>query len=139
MPYLCRVTISGPEPNADEVSQMTDAVANAIEAGWDAPRVSADDDEDMRIPDDDSPNGAILDYRVFGYRGGAIILVVLEDGDLAQTSVGIAGLAQHLTSWSPGLLTRSKYRRLTSPTMLRTGCHPSMRMKKATRSAHAGT
>jgi hypothetical protein len=107
MPYLCRVTISGPEPNADEVSQMTDAVANAIEAGWDAPRVSADDDEDMRIPDDDSPNGAILDYRVFGYRGGAIILVVLEDGDLAQTSVGIAGLAQHLTSWSPGLLAYS--------------------------------
>jgi hypothetical protein len=111
MPYLCRVTISGPEPDADGVSQMMDAVANAIESGWAAPRVLADEDDDARPPDDaaddDSPDGAVLDYRVFGYPGGAIILVVLDGGDLMQTSAGITGLAQHLTTWSPGLLAYS--------------------------------
>lgn len=113
MPYLCRVTISGPEPDADEVSQMMDAVASAIEAGWDAPRISTGEDEDeaTEIPDDrpedDAPDGTVLDYRVFGYPGGTIILVVLDGGDLVQTSAGIAGLAEHLTSWSPGLLAYS--------------------------------
>ncbi len=110
MPYLCRVMICGPEPDADEVSQMMDAVASAIEAGWDAPRISAGEDEDeaAEIPDDrpedDAPDGTVLDYRVFGYPGGAIILVVLDGGDMVQTSAGIAGLAEHLTSWSPDLL-----------------------------------
>ncbi len=108
MPYLCRVTISGPEPDADGVTQMMDAVSSAIEAGWDAPRVVMDEDEAAKAPDDspddDSPDGAILDYRVFGYPGGAFILVVLDGGDLMQTSVAVTSLAQHLTTWSPGLL-----------------------------------
>ena len=110
---MCRVTISGPEPDAEGVTQMMDAVASAIEAGWEAPRVFTDEDfadtaDDGGIlgesPDDDAPDGAILDYRVLGYPGGAIILVVLDGGDLMQTSVAITGLAQHLTTWSPGLL-----------------------------------
>ena len=111
MPYVCRVTISGPEPDADGVDQMMDAVANAIEAGWSAPRIvvdSVDDDEGTVTPDgpsDDDPlDGTILDYRVLGYPGGAIILVVLDDVDLMQTSVAVTGLARHLTTWSPGLL-----------------------------------
>lgn len=112
MPYMCRVTISGPEPDAEGVTQMMDAVASAIEAGWEAPRIFTDedfDDEDgpgilEEPPGDVSPDGAILDYRVLGYPGGAIILVVLDGGDLMQTSVAITGLAQHLTTWSPGLL-----------------------------------
>ena len=88
---------------------MMDAVASAIEAGWEAPRIFADEDDDPgaleESPEDDaSPDGAILDYRVLGYPGGAIILVVLDGGDLMQTSVAITGLAQHLTTWSPGLL-----------------------------------
>ncbi len=112
MPYMCRVTISGPEPDAEGVTQMMDAVASAIEAGWEAPRVFTDEDfadeDDPGIleepPGDVSPDGAILDYRVLGYPGGAIILVVLDGGDLMQTSVAVTGLAQHLTTWSPGLL-----------------------------------
>lgn len=108
MPYVCRVTISGPEPDTEGVTQMMDAVANAIEAGWEAPRVFVDEDHDIGIldesPDDDSPDGTVLDYRVLGYPGGAIILVVLDGGDWMQTSVAITGLAQHLTTWSPGLL-----------------------------------
>lgn len=112
MPYLCRVTISGPEPDAEGVSQMMDAVANAIESGWDAPRVLADEDDgDSATPDEpsdgDSPDGTILDYRVFGYPGGAIALVVLDGSNLMQTSVAITGLAQHLTTWSPGLMAYS--------------------------------
>jgi hypothetical protein len=93
---------------------MMDAVASAIEAGWEAPRIFTDedfadkDDDDPGIleesPDDATLDGAILDYRVLGYPGGAIILVVLDGGDLMQTSVAITGLAQHLTTWSPGLL-----------------------------------
>ena len=102
MPYLCRVTISGPEPDADGVAQMMDAVSNAIEAGWEAPRLIAADENDEA--DEDSPDGAILDYRIFGYPGGAIILVVLDSGDLMQTSLAVTALAQHLTTWSPGLL-----------------------------------
>ena len=80
---------------------MMDAVASAIEAGWEAPRILAaedfageDDDAGIldELPDDDaSPDGAILDYRVLGYPGGAIILVVLDGGDLMQTSVAITG------------------------------------------------
>jgi len=112
VPYMCRVTISGPEPDAEGVTQMMDAVASAIEAGWEAPRIFTDedfDDEDgpgilEEPPGDVSPDGAILDYRVLGYPGGAIILVVLDGGDLMQTSVAVTGLAQHLTTWSPGLL-----------------------------------
>lgn len=111
VPFLCKVMISGPEPDAGGVSLMMDAVGNAIEAGWDAPRVVADEDDGTEIPgeppDDDLPDGAILDYRVFGYPGGAVIIVVLDGGDLVQTSVAIAGLAQHLISWSPGLLAYS--------------------------------
>lgn len=108
MPYLCRVTISGPEPNADGVTQMMDAVSSAIEAGWDAPRVVTDEDEEPGTPGDssdgDAPDGAILDYRVFGYPGGAFIVVVLDGGDLMQTSMAVTSLARHLTTWSPGLL-----------------------------------
>lgn len=108
MPYVCRITISGPEPDVEGVTQMMDAVASAIEAGWEAPRIFVGDDDDTGIPDespdDDSPDGAVLDYRVLGYPGGAIILVVLDGDDLMQTSVAITGLAQHLTTWSPGLL-----------------------------------
>jgi len=83
-----------------------DAVSNAIEAGWDAPRVIVEENDEAedRSSDDDSPDGAVLDYRVFGYPGGAIILVVLDSGDLMQTSLAVTGLAQHLTTWSPGLL-----------------------------------
>jgi hypothetical protein len=85
---------------------MMDAVSDAIRAGWNAPRVITAEEPDVPddSSDDDSPDGAILDYRVFGYPGGAIILVVLDGGDLIQTSVAVTGLAQHLTTWSPGLL-----------------------------------
>lgn len=108
MPYVCRVTISGPEPDAEGVTQMMDALANAIEAGWEAPRIVVDEDGGPGLldepPGDGSPDGTVLDYRVLGYPGGAIILVVLDGGSLMQTSVAITGLAQHLTTWSPGLL-----------------------------------
>jgi hypothetical protein len=81
-------------------------VSEAIRAGWNAPRVITDEEPDIPedSSDDDSPDGAILDYRVSGYPEGAIILVVLDGGDLTQASVAVTGLAQHLTTWSPGLL-----------------------------------
>jgi hypothetical protein len=106
MPYLCQVRISGPPPDPEGVTQMMNAVAEAIEAGWDAPRIMTGEEE-PDIPDealDDSPDGRILDYRVFGYPGGAVIVVVLDGGDLAQTAVAVTGLAKHLTTWSPGML-----------------------------------
>jgi hypothetical protein len=85
---------------------MMDAVSNAIEAGWEAPRVIDEENGEAEdsSSDDDSSDGAVLDYRVFGYPGGAIILVVLDGGGLMQTSLAVTGLAQHLTTWSPGLL-----------------------------------
>ncbi|MFD0575088.1 hypothetical protein [Dactylosporangium darangshiense] len=84
---------------------MLDAVSDAIQAGWEAPRILSADDEDADAPDDDdSPDDAILDYRILGRPGGAIILVVLDGAGLMQTSLAATGLAQHLTTWSPGLL-----------------------------------
>lgn len=119
MPYLCQVRITGPTPDPEGVSQMMDAVSDAIQAGWEAPRVVADEDAGLPgdltgeiagdLPDDLSggdglPDGTILDYQVLGYPGGAIIVVVLDSGDLTQTAVAATGLAQHLTTWSPGML-----------------------------------
>lgn len=112
MPYLCQVRITGPTPDPEGVSQMMDAVSDAIQAGWEAPRVVTDEDADLTgdltggltSGDDDSPDGTILDYQVLGYPGGAIIVVVLDSGDLTQTAVAATGLAQHLTTWSPGML-----------------------------------
>ncbi|MGH3165754.1 MAG: hypothetical protein ACRDN0_07645, partial [Trebonia sp.] len=116
MPYLCQVRITGPTPDPEGVSQMMDAVSDAIQAGWEAPRLITEEDADLRddpagdltshLPgsEDGSPDGAILDYQVLGYPGGAIIVVVLDSGDLTQTAVAATGLAQHLTTWSPGML-----------------------------------
>lgn len=116
MPYLCQVRITGPTPDPEGVSQMMDAVSDAIQAGWEAPRVVTDEDADLTGDptagltgdltggEGDSPDGAILDYQVLGYPGGAIIVVVLDSGDLTQTAVAATGLAQHLTTWSPGML-----------------------------------
>jgi hypothetical protein len=106
VPYLCRITISGPEPDTDGVSDMTDALADAIHAGWEAPQIITADDEEDETPHDigDTPERTVLDYRVLGYPGGAIILVVLDGTDLMEASAAITSLAQHLTTWSPGLL-----------------------------------
>lgn len=107
MPYLCQVSISGPEPDADGVTEILDAVSAAIQAGWDAPRIITSDEEDEEnadAADDHSSEGEVLDYRVLGYPGGAMILVVLDGSDLMQTSIAVTGLAEHLTTWSPGLL-----------------------------------
>jgi hypothetical protein len=110
MPYLCQVRITGPTPDPEGVSQMMDAVSDAIQAGWEAPRIVTDEDAadlavgELTVGEDDSPDGAILDYQVLGYPGGAIIVVVLDSGDLTQTAVAATGLAQHLTTWSPGML-----------------------------------
>ncbi|WP_433790863.1 hypothetical protein [Actinoplanes sp. CA-252034] len=80
---------------------MTDAVADAVQNGWDAPSVSLYDDEPG---DEGSVEGGILDYRVLGYPGGAIVLVVLDCDSFVQASIVAAALAQHLITWSPGLL-----------------------------------
>jgi hypothetical protein len=116
MPYLCQVRITGPTPDPEGVSQMMDAVSDAIQAGWEAPRVVAEEDPDLAGDltagisggltdgEDGAPDGRILDYQVLGYPGGAIIVVVLDSGDLTQTAVAATGLAQHLTTWSPGML-----------------------------------
>jgi hypothetical protein len=105
MPYLCQVRITGPTPDPEGVSQMMDAVSDAIQAGWEAPRIVTDEDAaDLSGAEEDAPDGAILDYQVLGYPGGAIIVVVLDSGDLTQTAVAATGLAQHLTTWSPGML-----------------------------------
>ena len=46
----------------------------------------------------------MLDYCVLGYPGGAIILLVLDSGDLTHALLSITGLARHLSAWSPGML-----------------------------------
>jgi hypothetical protein len=103
MPFVGEITISGPHFEESEASQVTDAVAAAVEAGWQAPiAATSADDDDSEAAEDDS--GSVLDYRVLGYPGGAIIIVVLEGGDLEQAVLAVSALARHLTTWSPGLL-----------------------------------
>jgi hypothetical protein len=104
LPYLCRVTIAGPAADDGGVALLIEAVSDAVQNGWDAPRVSAGNDETDFGDDDESSDGAILDYRVLGYPGGAIVLVVLDCDDFMQSAVAVAALTQHLTTWSPGLL-----------------------------------
>lgn len=104
LPYLCRVTISGPKADDGGVSTLIDAVSDAVRNGWEAPRVSVHDESDDELGDDGSSGGDILDYRVLGYPGGAIILVVLDCDDFMQASIVVAALARHLTTWSPALL-----------------------------------
>ena len=105
MSQLCEITISGPELDLNETGQVAEAVAAAVAAGWEAPRiVSTDDDFEAGTVDDEDEDGSILDYRVLGYPGGAIIYVVLEGADTEQAALAAAGLARHLTTWSPTLL-----------------------------------
>jgi hypothetical protein len=105
LPYLCRVTISGPEADGGGVSTLIDAVADAVKNGWDAPLVSVHDEEsDDELSDEESPGGEVLDHRILGYPGGAIVLVVLECDDFMQASIVVAALAKHLITWSPALL-----------------------------------
>ncbi|MBL7261585.1 hypothetical protein [Paractinoplanes lichenicola] len=103
LPYMCRVTIAGPEADDGGVSTLIDAVADAVKNGWDAPLVY-DDESDDEMGDEESSGGEVLDHRILGYPGGAIVLVVLDCDDFMQASVVIAALARHLTSWSPALL-----------------------------------
>ncbi|WP_106131359.1 hypothetical protein [Pseudosporangium ferrugineum] len=99
------MTISGPEADDGAVSTLIDAVADAVKNGWDAPLVSVHDDEsDDELSDDESPGGEVLDHRILGYLGGAIVLVVLDCDDFMQASIVVASLARHLTTWSPALL-----------------------------------
>ena len=51
----------------------------------------------------DSTAGEVLGYRVLGYPGGAIILLVLDSGDLMHASLSITGLARHLSARSPAM------------------------------------
>ena len=104
MPYLCEIAISGPEVDLDEASQVTEAVTAAVEAGWHSPAIVSDLDDE---PDLEPGDNSVLDYRVFGYPGGAIILVVVDCDDLEQAALAAAALARHLITWSPDLLAYS--------------------------------
>jgi hypothetical protein len=129
MPYLGSLTISGPQPDMDEVTRMTEALAQAVAAGWQSSWVATGDfepeeldeayvDSDTVLDPDDGPDdseievqveqveGSVLDHRVLGYPGGAFVLVVLdgEGLDFEQAALVVAALGRHLTTWSPGLL-----------------------------------
>lgn len=102
MPFVCRVSISAPEPDIGGVTQMADALAEAVRSGWLEPGLIHGPDD--VAGDDAGLAGPVLDYRVFVYPGGADVVVVLDSADLTQASIAVAGLTRHLTTWSPGLL-----------------------------------
>lgn len=129
MPYLGSLTISGPQPDMDEVTRMTEALAQAVAAGWQSSWVATGDFEPEELeevyvdsdtldpgedPDDENEievqveqvEGSVLDHRVLGYPGGAFVLVVLDGQglDFEQAALVVAALGRHLTTWSPGLL-----------------------------------
>ncbi|MFB9830806.1 hypothetical protein [Actinoallomurus acaciae] len=105
MPHLCKITLAAPRSDTDDGDQVLEAMATAIEAGWESPlAVSEDEDLDPPLAEDKPDGGNILDYRILGYPEGAIILVLLEGTDLAQAALAAAALSQHLTTWSPTLL-----------------------------------
>lgn len=72
MPHLCEIRLSGPETDVDEASQVMEAVAAAVEAGWESPRAISDDEELEPETLEGEPNGgSILDYRVLSARSRA--------------------------------------------------------------------
>lgn len=87
MPYLGQITITGPEPELGRRQHFVDALAAAMTEGWRSLR-------------------KVLDHRVIGYPGGAVVTVVLDgDGlDFEEAAAALASLGRHLTTWSPELL-----------------------------------
>ncbi|WP_194894917.1 hypothetical protein [Catenulispora pinisilvae] len=87
VPYLGQITITGPEPELGRRQHFVDALAAAMTEGWRSLR-------------------KVLDHRIIGYPGGAVITVVLDgDGlDFEEAAAALASLGRHLTTWSPELL-----------------------------------
>lgn len=103
MPYLGKITISSSDPGTVDADWLMDAVATAIEAGWDSPRVISEHEPE----DEHEEGGSIQDYRVLAYPGGVIICVLLVGGEFEQVALAVAALGRHLTTWSPELLAYS--------------------------------
>lgn len=112
MPFLVEIAARGSGPGVDDVDQITDALAAAVEQGWESRWAVARDDRDedgVLGPGDDGVSEVertVLDHRVLGYPGGGIVLVVLggEGLRLEEAALAAATLGRHLTSWSPGLM-----------------------------------
>ncbi|WP_067491124.1 hypothetical protein [Actinomadura hibisca] len=81
---------------------MMDALAAAVEEGWSSPLPLLPAAEDEH----EGTGGTVLDYRVLGYPGGGMVLVVLDGEDIRyeQAALATAALGGHCTSWSPGLM-----------------------------------
>jgi hypothetical protein len=103
MPHLGMIKIAGTDSGRVDTDQLMEAVAAAIEAGWDSPLVMSEDEAENKH----EHGGAIQDYRVLGYPGGAAIYVLLTGGELEQIAVAVAALGRHVTTWSPELLAYS--------------------------------
>ncbi|WP_433435417.1 hypothetical protein [Nonomuraea sp. CA-141351] len=103
MPHLGMIKISGADSGRVDTDRLMEAVATAIEVGWDSPLVMSEDEPE----NEHEHGGAIQDYRVLGYPGGATIYVLLAGGELEQIAVAVAALGRHLTTWSPELLAYS--------------------------------
>lgn len=107
MPYLGRITITGPEPEVKRRQHFVDALAAALTEGWSslALGVSEEDVGDSEAGFD-PPERNVLDHRIIGYPGGAAVTVVLDGDSLEfeEAAAALASLGRHLTTWSPELL-----------------------------------
>jgi hypothetical protein len=107
VPYLGRITITGPEPEVERRQYFVDALSAAMTEGWKsvfAVVLSTDDIKGsaVLVP----AVRKVLDYRIVGYAGGAMVRAVLdgEGLDFEEAAAALASLGRHLTTWSPELL-----------------------------------
>lgn len=108
MPYLGRITITGPEPKIERRQPFVDALSAAMTEGWRSLYAITLSTEDVKDPAvvREPPVRKVLEHRIIGYPGGAAVTAVLDgDGlDFEEAAAALASLGRHLTTWSPELL-----------------------------------
>lgn len=89
VPYLGQVTIVGPEPDPSRRQLLTDTSSAAIAHGRHR----------------DRPERRVLEHRVIGHPGGAVITAVLdgEGLDFEEVATTFTSVGRHLTTQSPEL------------------------------------
>ncbi|MEY9889008.1 hypothetical protein ABIA35_002902 [Catenulispora sp. MAP12-49] len=107
MPYLGRITITGPEPEVERRQHFIDALSTAMVEGWSSLFALVLSKDEMNGSTDlVAPVRKVLDHRIVGYSGGASVTAVMdgEGLDFEEAAAALASLGRHLTTWSPDLL-----------------------------------
>ena len=95
MPYMGRITITGPEPGVERQQHFVDALSTAMAEGWNLLFVLEEPGGGL-----EPPERKVLDHRIVGYSGGPTITAVLDGPWLGfeEAATSLASLGRHLTT-----------------------------------------